>query len=446
MPMSTPQPASYYGAQAELLSVARWPLGQGHSTGGGLNNVQAVKEALQQSQAVSPWTWPRRPIFFIADPHADAGAFIASLVAGGGVMREGPDTSDFELTDIGRDAEFVIGGDCLNKGWSDLALLRAVRHLIDIGARVTLLAGNHDVRSMIGLGVVGVEDDPTTEHLFVRMGAKIVPLLKEVHENYLRDVAPSFAVPDEAECRRRLYPSPQWFESFPLAIGGRLSARMVRHELFRMHRKLDGFEDACAAGGLTMPQVYAAACQCRRLFLAEDGEFAWFFRNMQLMHRVGSFLFVHAGIDDEILALIERHGIDEINRRLHSLAADDPFGLYYGVLGNSIRTKYRAVDLQLTPRGVKRARRLGLHAVVHGHHARTAGQRLVLRQGIIHIESDVTLDRASRRKQGLTGEGVGVTIIHPAGYVDGFSADYPGIKRFEPAFYLRHEDGETHAA
>lgn len=77
---------------------------------------------------------------------------------------------------------------------------------------------------------------------------------------------------------------------------------------------------------------------------------------------------------------------------------------------------------------------------------RTAGQRLVLRQGIIHIESDVTLDRNARRREGLAGEGAGVTVIHPSGYVDGFSADYPEIKRFEPALYLGQEDSKTDAA
>jgi hypothetical protein len=211
---------------------------------------------------------------------------------------------------------------------------------------------------------------------------------------------------------------------------------MVRRELFRMRRKLDDFGDAHATAGLTVRQVYAAACQCQRLFLAEDGEFAWFFRDMQLMRQEGSFLFVHAGIDDGIVALIEQHGINELNRRFHPMMADDPFGLYFGVLGNCIRTKYREIDLPLSRQGGTKARRLGLHAIVHGHRSRTSGQRLVLRQGIMHVESDVTLDRASRRRSGLSGQGVGVTIIDPAGHVDGLSADYPDIKRLEPAAYI----------
>jgi hypothetical protein len=401
---------------------------------------------MSRAQASCPWAWPGRPVFFVADPHADAEAFVASLVASGGVIRRGPGFLDFELTGIGKEAEFIIGGDCLDKGPSDLALLRAVRRLIETGADYTLLAGNHDVRLLMGLRAMGRHGDPTTEHLFVRMGPKVVPLLKEVHDAFEGEHPLSNAVPDEAECRRRLYPSPRWFDAFPRAARGRVSEPMVERELVRMRHKVETFGEVCAAAGLTMRQVYAAASRCQRLFLAEDGEFAWFFHDMQLMRRHGSFLFVHAGVDDGIVTMIEERGIDFVNRRFRWLLANDLFGLYYGTLGNCMRTKYRVVDLPLTAQGAAGARQLGLHAVVHGHRNRTAGQRLVLRQGIIHIESDVTLDRISRRREGLAGEGVGVTTIHPAGYVDGFSADYPDIKRFEPAFYLRQEDGETHAA
>jgi hypothetical protein len=278
--------------------------------------------------------------------------------------------------------------------------------------------------------------DTTTEHLFVRMGPKVVPLLKEVHDHMLGDGPLPDTLPDEEECRRRLYPSPHWFEAFPRAVQGRIPAAMLERELARMRSKVRTFGEACAGAGLTMRQVFAAATRCRQLFLADDGEFAWFFPAMQLMRRHGSFLFVHAGIDDGIVRMLERHGIDEINRRFQQLTETDLFDLYYGTLGNCLRTKYRAVDLPLTPKGAAGARRLGLHAIVHGHRNRTGGQRLVLRQGIIHIESDVTLDRNSRLDEGLTGPGAGVTFIEPSGYVDGLSADYPEIKRFEPARFL----------
>ena len=36
---------------------------------------------LEQAAAYSAWQWPKRPLFFLADPHADYEAFINSLVA-----------------------------------------------------------------------------------------------------------------------------------------------------------------------------------------------------------------------------------------------------------------------------------------------------------------------------------------------------------------------------
>jgi hypothetical protein len=146
------------------------------------------------------------------------------------------------------------------------------------------------------------------------------------------------------------------------------------------------------------------------------------------------------------MVLLSRHGIEGVNRHYRSLLVTDAFSLYHGTLGNSVRTKYRGVDLPLTTTGLHWARRLGLHAVVHGHRNRTAGQRLVLRGGLLHIESDVTLDRNSRRQEGLNGVGAGVTVIEPEGRVLGISTDYPVTKCFSPASYLSDRDNTIHAA
>ena len=61
----------------------------------------------------------------------------------------------------------------------------------------------------------------------------------------------------------------------------------------------------------------------------------------------------------------------------------------------------------------------------------------MLRQGMIHFESDTTMDRNSRRKEGLENYGAGVTIIRPEGRVIGISADYPFAKVFEPETYIQ---------
>lgn len=397
----------------------------------------------QLSQAVAgaasgrAWRWPKRPIFFIADPHADAEAFVASLLASGGVVHDGPGLNDFRLTRSGRKALFIIGGDCLDKGPSNLALLRSIRHLMDTGARVRLLAGNHDVRLLMGIRAMNLKRHPRTEHLFVRMGDKVVPLLREVYDAYLKGKKLPRNVPAEDECRKRLFPSPAWFDSFPREAGELLNASGVQRELTRMRRKVDHFEAACAKAGLSLRQVYATALKCRELFLTRRGEFAWFFREMQLAHRAGSFLFIHAGLDDELARQISSKNVRHLNKLYRRQVRKDLFRFYYGPLANAMRTKYRSNDLPLSDKGVHRVYKRGLYAVVHGHRNRTHGQQIMLRRGMIHIESDVTLDRNSRRKEGLKGYGAGVTIISPEGLVLGISTDHPYAKVFEPGSYLR---------
>ena len=153
---------------------------------------------------------------------------------------------------------------------------------------------------------------------------------------------------------------------------------------------------------------------------------------MQLLYREGSFLFIHAGFDDRIINTVEEESFRFLNRLFRKQIKHDLFEFYYGPLANTMRTKYRDVDMPLTHHGVERAYRQGVHAVVHGHRNRTHGQRIMLRQGMIHIESDITMDRNSRKKEGLDGYGVGVTIIQPEGQVVGISTDYPYAKVFEP--------------
>lgn len=395
----------------------------------------SLDKVVRRCASLSPWEWPKRPVFFVADPHADAEAFTASLLATGGVRKTGPGHADLELTDEGRSGLFVIGGDCLDKGPSNLALLESIRALMNTGARVKLLAGNHDVRLLMGIRTLGEPRHTTTEHLFVRMGPKVVPLLKEVFDRYLAHTCLS-GLPDRDACRDILYPSSEWFDAFPREVAGIVPQAAIAKELKGMRKKVKGFEEACLDAGLTLPRVYATALKCRELFLEPAGEFSWFFDRMQLLHREGSFLFIHAGLDDCMASLLVEHSEQHLNQLYRERVQQDLFSFYYGPLANTMRTKYREVDMPLTERGVEIAGRNGIHAVVHGHRNRTNGQRITLRQGMIHIEGDITLDRNSRRKEGLQGIGMGATIIRPEGRVIGISNDYPYAKVFEPRKYL----------
>jgi hypothetical protein len=378
------------------------------------------------------WSWPKHPIYFFADPHADADAMLASLVASGGVRRTGAEDEAFELTGEGRKARFVVGGDCFDKGPSNLRLLRTLGTLKARGARLSILAGNHDIRIMLGMRSAGAKGDLASEHFFVRMGGKAVPFLKEIHTNYLGGRAALRDIPGDDECRRRLYPSKRWFGEFVSLAGKKLPAKVVRKELRRIEVKVARFEADCQAAGLSLSMVYAAALKWQELFLHPHGEFHWFFDSMRIAQRRGSFLFIHAGLDDQIADLINQDGVRHLNRQFRRQLQGSCFEFYYGSIANTIRTKYRAVDMPLSRRGVRAANRSGIHAIIHGHRNLRHGQRIALRNGLVHFECDITMDRNSRKKEGLRGHGAGVTVVHPDGWIMGISTDYPQAKMFAP--------------
>ena len=392
------------------------------------------RREMREAIGLEPWKWPKRTVYFISDMHADADAFMASLVASGGVEKTGPADKDFSFTRAGRKARFIIGGDCFDKGPSTLRLLQLIRLLIDRGGDIELLAGNHDVRMMLGIKTVGMEPDPRIDHFFIRMGPKMVPFLTEIRDRYLQGKNALHGVPDTRECRRLLYPPKNWFREFPKLAVWVMPKPAVKLEVRKLRKKMKIFTADCEKAGLSLRMVYAAVAKWQELFLHPEGEYAWFYKRMKLGRREGSFIFVHAGIDDRMARLISKKGMKHINRKFRKQMYGDPFDFYYGPLANIIRTKYRLIDMPLTRHGVKLLRKTnGVRAIVHGHRNLLHGQQLTLRKGIVNFECDATLDRNTRAKEGLEGQGAAVTIFRPEGLVMGISSDYPYIKVFEPA-------------
>jgi hypothetical protein len=411
-----------------------WMLGKQHSVKKDAYHSAAYAQEMRKAIGEKPWKWPKRTLYFISDMHADADAFIASLVASGGVAKTGPRDKDLKLTRAGRKARFLLGGDCFDKGPSTLRLLDAIHLLIDRGADVQLLAGNHDIRMLLGIRTVGMEPDPRLDHFFIRMGPKMVPLLSEIRDRYLQGKNALRGVPDTRECRRRLYPPKSWFREFPKLAVWAMPDATIEREVSNLRKKIKLFEAGCEEAGLSLRMVYAAARKWQELFLAPKGEYAWFYKCMKLGYREGSFVFIHAGIDDRMTKLIADKGMKHINRKFRKQMYRDPFDFYYGPMANIIRTKYRPIDRPLTRYGVKLLRKKSaVHAIVHGHRNLLHGQRVMLRKGIVNFECDTSLDRNTRKKEGLEGAGAAVTIFRPEGLVMGISTDYPYIKVFEPA-------------
>lgn len=387
-----------------------------------------ITACLDRARRHGGWRWPQRPVIFISDPHADAEGLLRSLIAGGVIRREG---GRIALTGFGRGARIILGGDSFDKGPSNLALLDALGALRAIGADLHILAGNHDLRMRMAVDALHGPRDALNEHLFVRMGRKILPALREVLDRFVtaEDLR---AVPDEAQCRARLRPAADWPERFAAAARGELRPAVIHKEIDKLDEKLRKFDRELARAGLSHRQTLAAVLKCREVFFEPGGSYAWFYAAMDVVTRSGSLLFVHAGLCDDMCALLAREGIAAVNARYRAGAERASLGFYFGPLANLVRTKYRSTDCQLTERGVTALHEAGIHMVVQGHVNSHVGQRLLAKHGLLHLEGDVTLDRASRRLEGLEGIGAGATLIFPSGDVIGLSRDYPRAKHFAP--------------
>jgi calcineurin-like phosphoesterase family protein len=423
------------GARSSALPRAweSWPRAAGKLALGAADPEEASEGDVRRYAADKPWVWTGETLYFFCDVHADAAAFFRSLVASGGAVGVEGGELAFELSERGRGATFLIGGDCFDKGPHNLRLLGVLRSLIDQGAHVKILAGNHDIRTYVGLAYVGRKETHLA-HLFVRMGKKTMRLVEEVWREYLEGrVDPSTLLPDD-EVRRILFPPEGWYEDFPRVAGRWINPKKLIKEITRIREKTADLEAFFASKRMTFGMAYAAVQKCRELFLEPDGEFAWVFRDMTLAYRAGSVLFVHAGVDDEVAEALRRDGVQSVNDWFRRLIAEDKlFELYHGPVGNAVRTKYRDIDLPLTERGASALRAAGLYAIVHGHKNILRGQRLVLREGVLNFECDASIDENTRVLEGLEGPGAAVTVFRPDARILAVSTDYPYVKVFDPA-------------
>lgn len=380
-----------------------------------------------------PWVWPGKVVHFLCDLHADTEAFLRSLATSNAIIKVGPQDSDFILTDEAREGRIIIGGDCMDKGPLNLRLLRCIKHLKNAGANLTVLAGNHDLRTLAGFNYAG-KKEPLFEHLLIRMGKKSIPLYNEIINEYPLEIERLLAnnqLSDD-QIRELLYPRESWYTEFPKIVQDKIPEARLRKELKRIREKIREFEDARAQAGIELKTFYAALRHAQYLFINPEGEFYWYFDEMLLAEKLGSFLFVHAGVDDSVASYIYQNGIQGLNNWFRRLKTENIFELYHGELGNCFRTKYRDLDFQLTDQGVEKLHRHGIYAIVHGHRNSLNGQKIVLRNGMLNFECDASVDINTRMTEGLKGEGTAVTKFSTNGCVFGYSSDHPKIKVFDP--------------
>lgn len=421
--------------QHSVLPLVEEPWPRNHRFFIGPDNDQddIRREQVQTYSGGKMWTWSGRTVYFFCDIHADADAFFFSLEASGGIVKTGPTDTDFHLSETGKNARFIIGGDCFDKGPQNLRLLEAIHQLYLTGADIELLAGNHDIRTYLGI-YYAESKDPLLDHLFVRMGKKTVPLLKEIFDQYIEGSHKQQLLLEDPSISELLYPSESWYEEFPEAARKWIPEAKLEKELRRIREKSTEFEERVAEFGLDLMKVYAAVQKFRDLFFEPDGRYHWFFSKMKLAHREGSYLFVHAGMDDVVAEMIYSHGTEYVNEQFSAVIRSDPFALYHGVLGNVFRTKYRDFDFEFSAAGVDHLHRAGIYAIVHGHRNILQGQRLVIREGMLNFECDASVDSNTRQVEGLYGPGAATVVFTSDGKVKGISTDYPYIKIFHPGY------------
>lgn len=388
------------------------------------------------------WHWPKHDIAIFTDLHADGHAFVNSLIASGYINKTGPDDADFLLTKKGRKCLFIINGDCLDKGPSNLELLRLINQLREQKAKLKIIAGNHDIRFLVGLRALEDQKNPLYSHLFIRMAPKGVSFFKEIYENYIADLSEKQRAAlgeslDETTIRQHLYPDENWPETFRKHAKGLIKDAKIDKEITDVIKKQKRFEVRCEELGLSLPMAYAAINYWKKLFLEKKGEFSWFYREMKLLHTSGSFLFVHAGIDDVMAKQLKNKGSKALNRKFYKTLKKDLFKLYYGHMGNMFRTKYRNSDHDFSRTGAQCLKDAGYYAIVQGHCNRHEGQQLVERYGLLNFECDASLDEQTRSKEGLLGRGAATTLIKPSGAVLGISVDFPFVKAYSP-YLLSH--------
>ncbi|MEM7363302.1 MAG: hypothetical protein AAF525_04725 [Pseudomonadota bacterium] len=421
-----PQLATDSCERLRHLSEEPWPRKDRLLVGPNNDQDDCTQERVDAYRSRFLWTWSGRRLFYFCDIHADPDAFRASLLACGAITH----ATNLTLSDIGRHSRFVIGGDCFDKGPDNLGLLDVISNLRQQGADLVILAGNHDVRTWLGMRYA-TSKDILLDHLFVRMGRKTAPLLKEIYDRYVAR-QPEALQYVSADIENALMPDDAWYSSFADAARDRIPNDQLIKEIRRIREKVNEFNASINELGLSLAQAYQSVMKFHDLFISPSGRYAWLFQEMKLAHIEGSYLYIHAGVDDTIARFLREEGVDRLNRQFSAALTENPFAMYHGVLGNCFRTKYRDYDFEFSERGSQCMHRAGLFAIVHGHRNICHGQRLTLRHDMLNFECDASVDMNTRRLEGLEGPGAAVVTFEPDGSVCARSTDHPRLRRFRP--------------
>ena len=294
-----------------------------------------------------------RKIYFLTDLHADRNAFEDSLA-----HCEDPT------------ALYIIGGDCLDKGPSNLELLDAI-HEASQRLDIKILAGNHDLRMLMVLQNWSTREDKSSRFAKVYTPSR-----------FLKRITPFLNECGDINKAREMFLEP----------GGKYS----------------WFFDNMSA-------------------FHKDGEFLFVHAGVGDDFIQELSLMINSREKDPFPILMNLRHRTPFNIALHNFYYG-PLGTCIRTKYREDTDIYN-----FTESGAAMLKDLGINFVVHGHDNQLNGHKLNMRHGILHFCCDCTVDSGTRKAAGLTSPGYAVASFEPyGGRIEMHSAE--GSSTYNPLF------------
>lgn len=359
-----------------------------------------VKTDTVQKQ-IKKWDWhfPKRPVFFTTDIHGDVKALNRSLHHGrigyGIVDEEAP-----ELSHYGSSGTFIIGGDLIDKGPSSVKVLKAVNDLC-IKNNVRVLMGNHDLRTIVGLEGL-YSNNPLAKHSLVRLGSRLVELSIDVSGNLPYKVYQNGYRRASSDYESVFTIDEKWERDFRDSVRGALKSR-VEKEIRKTRKKAHELRGAMLQQQMSYILLWKLLDQLYNFMYSLE-----FVKNIEVLYRAGSFLFVHAGLNDTAASYIAKHGVEGLNQYARRSLKTHPFHTYNGWIGDLTRTKnvgYKPSNyFSLTDKGTSLLHSIGIHGFLRGHQSNIKGPTVSAtphKEPLLEIGCDCCMNMNSRREEGV---------------------------------------------
>lgn len=338
-----------------------------------------------------------REVIAIPDIHGEANALLTSLkVAGYIELKDAKWDEGWHLTEAGQKAHIVFTGDLLDRGSENIGVLEIVKKLRAEGARIEILAGNHE---MILLNTLQSSHQADWLHWIGNGGGSVLKELGE-HANistnavtildilsylpHMEKHKKNFAgmPPVTASCAELL----SWWEKNSSKITQTINDPTDQSIRSTLEHTSITDTDIVAFGKLQE--------RAKETFFVQYGEMV---KSLNLMTIVDDVLYVHASLNEYWIDLLEREGIDGVNREFHT-AIKDPKKLREmagstGKYGDVMWDRNLQANLKKRPELVQRLKQLGIRMIVHGHTETSCVQTHTTTDNLHIVNGDVSMYR-----------------------------------------------------